>query len=229
MSEEDKALSLVGQINATYRELKEAQHSSVVKAITLGDLLVKAKEAVGHGKWADWLKKHCSEISHSTANVYMNLAKNSAKFEDPANSQRAVNSIVEKDLSIRAAIALLKTDAEKAEAEARRAARKAERDATKAAEEAAAKAANRSQDLATVLVDKAPDELLLAIGDKEKEDELFKQQLRSLTPSSVVDLLGEVWQVDQLRRLGEYITDHLKRKATPPIGPHPVQAEARAQ
>jgi hypothetical protein len=142
----------------------------------------------------------------------MNLAKNSAKFEDPTNSQRAVNSIVEKDLSIRGAVAMLKTDAEKAEAEKRRAAKKAERDVEKAAKQAAARAATKSQDLATVLEDKAPDELLLAIGDKEKKDELLKQQLKHLSPYTVVDALAEVWEVDQLKRLGEQIANYLKRK-----------------
>src|SRR5262245_46944705 len=109
MSDEDKGLSYVGQINATYRELKEAQHGSLVKAITLGQLLNDAKDAVGkHGKWADWLKKHCPEISHRTANVYMNLAKHKDKFIDDqgaeANSQRAANLVVSEDLSIREAI-----------------------------------------------------------------------------------------------------------------------------
>jgi hypothetical protein len=242
MSDEEKALSLVGPIKATYRELVEASQSYLVKGILLGELLNTAKEAVGHGNWAKWLKKHCSEISHSTANVYVKLAKHKEKFIDDekaqANSQRAAIFGVEEDLSIREALERVnKADggglaAEKDKKREEREKKKAEREAKRKAEEAEKRAALQRQDLAVVLEDKAPDEVLDAIGDdKEKKVELLKQQLKYQSPSTVSNVLAEVWDVDLLKMLGDEIAAHVRRKAATPstvIRPRSMQAEARA-
>jgi hypothetical protein len=182
-------------------------------------LLNLAHETVYHGHWETWFKEQAFAFSRRSATRYMRLAKEREKLEDERNWPRVAKMAAEGELSIRAAEELLKpeqSEADKAKAEADAAATKAAREAAKAAEAEAAKAAMKSRDLAVVLEDKAPDELLLAIGpDKEKKDGLLKQQLKSLTLYSLVDFLAEVWEVDQLRRLGEQIADHVKRKAEP--------------
>lgn len=232
MTEQVRGLSYVPQIKEAYAELIATNESKLKLGLKLGGLLNDAKDAVGKKRqWMKFREDYFPEISHSTANVYMNLAKNKHKFDDnPANSQRAVNLMVEKDLSIRGAIELLKTEDEKAAAKAKKEKERAEKETKKKAEADAAKAAAKSQDLAVVLEDKAPDELLLALGsDKEKKDELLKQQLKSLTPYSLVDFLAKVWEVDQLRRLGEEIADHVKRKAEPaPVLRRPAVTGAQA-
>ena len=80
---------------------------------------------------------HFREISHSTANVYMQLAENKDLLDDPSKSQHAVNLLVEKDLSICGALEALKyalkTPQEQAKADAASKAQKAEKEAEKLA------------------------------------------------------------------------------------------------
>jgi hypothetical protein len=72
---------------------------SLVHAIEAGEALLEAKEQMNHGEWLPWLRDNC-EMSESTAQVYMRLAK--YKDEVLANPQRAA------DLSIRAALDALR-------------------------------------------------------------------------------------------------------------------------
>ena len=216
-----RALSYVQQIKEVFAELGKANTNKLQCAIKLGGLLNDAKEALGKkGNWMELRSHHFREISHSTANVYMQLATAYKELlDDPANSQHAVNFLVEKDLSIRGALEALKRDKtdpkELAKADALRKAEKAKRDAEKIAkaEAEAARAAASSGDLAAVLEDKAPDELLLAITDKEKKTELLKRQLRDLNPHHVFNLLAEVWASDDdFELLGRAIADRLKSR-----------------
>jgi hypothetical protein len=216
-----KALSYVQQIKEVFAELGKANTNKLQCAIKLGGLLNDAKEPLDKkGNWMEFRSAHFREISHSTANVYMQLATAYKELlDDPANSQHAVNFLVEKDLSIRGALEALKRDKtdpkELAKADALRKAEKAKRDAEKIAkaEAEAARAAASSGDLAAVLEDKAPDELLLAITDKEKKTELLKRQLRDLNPHHVFNLLAEVWASDDdFELLGRAIADRLKSR-----------------
>jgi hypothetical protein len=43
-------------------------------ALRVGDLLLKAKKLVDHGRWIDWLKSHC-DLSERSAQGYMRLAR----------------------------------------------------------------------------------------------------------------------------------------------------------
>jgi Protein of unknown function (DUF3102) len=104
MTEPVKGLSYIPLIHTAYDILVASHQTSLSHALDLGKLLNDAKEAVGHGGWANWLKTHCPQISHRTANVYMNLAENKDKFDAAANSQRAANFATQGDISIRAAI-----------------------------------------------------------------------------------------------------------------------------
>ena len=215
-----KAASLIPQIVKAHDALTEAEtkgfRQSLELAIELGVLLSLAHEAVYHGHWETWFKAQGFNFSRRSATRYMRLAKEREKLEAEANWPRVAKMAAEGELSIRAAEALLKpeqSEADKAKAEADAAASKAAREAAKIAEAEAAKAAMKSQDLAVVLEDKAPDELLLALGsDKEKKDELLKQQLRLLHPYRVLELLAEVWENENeyLPKLGEAIAAHLR-------------------
>ena len=53
----DKALTLVPQILAAHQEAVSTGKKSLEAAIKCGELLLKAKEAVKHGDWSDWLAK----------------------------------------------------------------------------------------------------------------------------------------------------------------------------
>jgi hypothetical protein len=218
------ALSFVPQIKQVHAALAEAEgkgfQQSLTLAIELGVLLNLAHETVYHGHWETWFNEQGFDFSRRSATRYMRLAREREKLEDERNWPRVAKMAAEGDLSVRAAEKLLKperTDEQKAKATAEATAKKAERDTRKAAEAEDAKAERKSQDLAVVLEDKAPDELLLAIPDKEKKDELLKQQLKYQNPYSVGDILAEVWEVDQLKRLAKAITEHVERKvATKP-------------
>jgi Protein of unknown function (DUF3102) len=221
-----KALSFVPQIKQAHAALAEAEakgfQQSLALAIELGVLLNLAHETVYHGHWENWFNQQGFDFSRRSATRYMRLAREREKLEDERNWPRVAKMAAEGELSVRVAETLLKpqrSEAEKAKAAAEAAAKKAEKDAKKATAAEAAKAARKSQDLADVLEDKAPDEVLLAIGDKEKKEELLKEQLKSLTAYSVVDLLTEVWEVSQLKTLGEQLADYLKRKVTAPAPP----------
>jgi hypothetical protein len=212
--DDPKALSYISQIKETFAELGRANANKLECAIKLGGLLKGAKEALGKkGNWMEFRAAHFREISHSTANVYMQLAENKDLLDDPSNSQHAVNSMVE-DLSIRGALEAmkyaLKTPKERAQADVARKAAKDEKEATRLANAESAeraKAATKSADLATVLSDKAPDELLLALGpDDDKKAELFRQQLKTAKPVKVAMILKDVWKLDDVQLLVSALT-----------------------
>jgi len=66
MTTEDKALSLVLPIKEAHEKAIAAQQSgyaqSLEAAIIAGELLEKAKEAVGPGGWSKWREKHLNDI-----------------------------------------------------------------------------------------------------------------------------------------------------------------------
>ena len=137
-----KALSYVQQIRSAWDELGKASANKLQCAIKLGKLLNDAKDALGKkGDWMEFRAANFREISHNTALVYMRLAKHKDRLDDPDNSQRAVNFLVDKDLSIRGALETLsdtlKTPQERAKADAERKANQAAREAAKIAKQEA--------------------------------------------------------------------------------------------
>lgn len=211
-----KALSYVPQIKEVLAELGRANANKLQCGIKLGGLLNDAKEALGKkGNWMEFRAAHFREISHSTANVYMQLAKYKDLLDTPSNSQRAVNFLVEKDLSIRGALEALeralKPLAEQAKADAARKAKKAEREAARIAKVEADAERKNSTDPAAILEDLEPAEVLENIKE-DKRAELLKRQLRVLHPYRVLDLLAEVWENENeyLPKLAEAIAAHLR-------------------
>jgi len=160
----DKALSLVPQILAAHQEAVSMGKRSLDAAIKCGELLLKAKEAVKHGDWSEWLAKNCPDIADRTARTYMQLADpdNKDKLDDAKRSRGA-------DLGVgaaRAALAKPKTQAEKDQAKARA---KAAKTAKETAIKDAIKAASAS--IEDQLRDLAPDEVLKALEDADWETE----------------------------------------------------------
>jgi hypothetical protein len=170
----DKALSLVPQILAAHQEAVTIGKKSLEAAVKCGELLLKAKEAVAHGDWSDWLGKNCPDIKPRTARTYMQLADpgNKEKLDDAKRSRGA-------DLGVgaaRAALAKPKTEEEKAQA-------KAKANATKAIKEAAIKEAIKaaSASIEDQLRDLAPDEVLKALEDADWETEKLAELADLLT------------------------------------------------
>lgn len=100
---------LVKRINDTLAHIERVTRETVPRAIDLGAMLIKAKADYGaHGKWGQWLKDNCKQVSERTAQLYMKLAEGRAKIEaelakrDPA----AVADLIA-DLSLRGALQLL--------------------------------------------------------------------------------------------------------------------------
>jgi hypothetical protein len=230
-----KALSYVPQIKEVLAELGRANTNKLQCAIKLGGLLHDAKDALGKkGNWMEFRAAHFREISHSTANVYMQLAKYKDLLDDPGNSQRAVNSLVEKDLSIRGALEAMerasKSPAERARADAERKAKKAEREAARIANAEAEAERKSSTDPAAILEDLDPSEVLDAITDKDKKAELLKRQLAQLHPYRVLDLLAEAWANDAeyLPQLGEAIAERLKSHQSQTVKRRPLGDQPQA-
>jgi hypothetical protein len=82
-TEPDKSNSLTdlaARIYAGHVAVQESLKLAVKCAMDTGDMLLEAKEQVGHGEWMDWLRDHC-DMSQRTANLYMRLAKNRKVIE----------------------------------------------------------------------------------------------------------------------------------------------------
>jgi ABC-type enterochelin transport system substrate-binding protein len=73
---------------AVRRGWENGLRESLKQARTAGDLLIKAKEKMGHGYFMAWRQREC-QLSHATANIYMRVARNWAHIE--ANSELVAN------------------------------------------------------------------------------------------------------------------------------------------
>lgn len=76
--------SLVSKIRETYEasiafahDAKKSASLAIEKAVECGQFLIEAKQAVGHGKWLEWLANpnHGWNLSDETARKYMKLAE----------------------------------------------------------------------------------------------------------------------------------------------------------
>ena len=128
MSELDKALSLIPGIKEAHEKAEAAQQTSYNQAleyaIKAGELLMLAKEAVGHGGWANWRQQNLAGIPQTTASLYMRLAEHKEKFRDGRISNSVADLKSKGKLSLRAAAAILpkrpQTLAQKAAIKARK-------------------------------------------------------------------------------------------------------------
>jgi hypothetical protein len=208
---DDKAFSVKDDINALYDELKAGQHTNLVKAVKLGSLLNVAKGAVGHGKWADWLKTNCPKISQRTANVYMKLAEHKDKFIDQdgaeANSQHAANFLVDEDLSIRGAIERVN---------------KAHEGGIKTKPPKPPKPPKPKGDPEVVIGDLAPDEVADIIEDRWDDDkriDLLLAMIRDLKPAEIITAVIEAVGDDAVAKS---VADGINRQLQTPLASRPV-------
>jgi hypothetical protein len=89
---------LASAINEAHLRVEESARAGAEHARHAGELLLQAKEQVGHGNWLPWVKAHC-RFSERTAREYMRVARQWPVID--GNRQRAA------DLSVREAIRLL--------------------------------------------------------------------------------------------------------------------------
>src|SRR5262249_28929745 len=64
---------LAADINVAHDQAAQALRDGIHHAIRAGELLLKAKAQLSHGKWLPWLQANC-EIPERTAQAYMRLA-----------------------------------------------------------------------------------------------------------------------------------------------------------
>jgi hypothetical protein len=95
----DDPAHLAAKIKKELETCKEHSQFLTEHAIQLGELLIQAKKAVGHGRFYQWLDQNC-HLEKRQAQRYMLLAKHRDRFEG-ANASRATH------LSLRAALAVL--------------------------------------------------------------------------------------------------------------------------
>jgi hypothetical protein len=98
---------LAARIRAEHEAVSTALRESVRHAITAGELLVEAKEQLGHGRWLPWLRDHCT-MSERTAQLYMRVAKNRAEVEAQMR-----NGVADLSLNEAAALLMLSSDVRK--------------------------------------------------------------------------------------------------------------------
>src|SRR5215469_5791314 len=93
---------LAKAINERMSAMLTSVRTSVQRAMEIGELLVEAKERVGHGKFETWLSTNC-QLSRASAARYMNLAKQRPKIEE----QLSGKSLNLRDLNLSSAQRLL--------------------------------------------------------------------------------------------------------------------------
>ena len=76
--ETEDLAALAGEIKAAHDLAERTAQQSLDSYRRVGDLLRRAKEQCGHGKWLLWLKENFS-FSRQQAASYMRLAENWAK------------------------------------------------------------------------------------------------------------------------------------------------------
>jgi hypothetical protein len=71
---------LAQQITSHHEAAEAALRTCAEHAMAAGDLLIKAKQQVGHGSFGEWVEYNC-KMSYRTARVYMQLADSRAAIE----------------------------------------------------------------------------------------------------------------------------------------------------
>ena len=74
-----KAISLKGEINANHRECLRAGNETIQHAVQAGELLLQVKSLVPHGQFEKWVKQYC-DFSHDVAKGYMALQRQLSTF-----------------------------------------------------------------------------------------------------------------------------------------------------
>ncbi len=83
-----KMNDLAAQINAEHERALSAVRTSLTHAKNAGELLIRAKQQCGHGKWLPWLAANV-RVSIRVAQNYMSVAERWTELE--ANPQRVAD------------------------------------------------------------------------------------------------------------------------------------------
>jgi hypothetical protein len=78
--------AIAKQINECFAQINKAFGHIFLRALEAGELLTKAKDIVGHGKWLPWLKDNCPNLPERTAQEYMWLADHRKEMEEKIKS-----------------------------------------------------------------------------------------------------------------------------------------------
>ena len=81
---------LAKAINAALSQMMASARITLARAIEIGELLVIAKERVGHGNFEAWVTDHC-QLSYRSARRYMTLARDRTEIEAQAKMANVAN------------------------------------------------------------------------------------------------------------------------------------------
>jgi hypothetical protein len=150
--------STVEQINAAHQAVIAAGNAGLEHAIEAGKLLnimFEKVKAAKEGKWADWLKTNCPKISDRTDSDYRNIAKNETAIKDAVAKDRSSAA-----KSIRWALRLI--------AKPRQSGKKT----PNVKSSAVVTPTPGSPDLADLLSNVSPDEVLIALKEKWEPEQI---------------------------------------------------------
>jgi hypothetical protein len=85
---------LARRINAEHEAGEGAARKGLEHFRAAGEALLKAKRAVGHGNWGDWLKKNI-RCDHSQACRYMKVAREWSNIGAAPNLASALRALTE--------------------------------------------------------------------------------------------------------------------------------------
>ena len=180
---DDKCLTLIPQIHEGYKNSVSAAKGFFEYALECGDLLNRAKETVGKGKWLEWRATHCSFIKQRTASDYMRLA--TAKADGTLNQQALDKLAADGELSIRGAIALLPKR-------------------TRTPSENTPPEPNKNGDETPVVSPNAAGAIQSAQASPDLEE-----LLPTVGPDEVFKVIREKWTLEELAKLARSIDDFL--------------------
>ena len=81
---------LARAINDKLSQMIASARTTLQRAIEIGELLVIAKERVGHGNFEAWVTDHC-QLSYRSARRYMTLARDRTEIEAQAKMAHVAN------------------------------------------------------------------------------------------------------------------------------------------
>jgi hypothetical protein len=89
------AMALLPEIKSRHEEFVRSEKSSLTGAIRIGELLLEAKEIVGHGKWTDWANEWTG-VPTSTRTLCMKLATHKLQITNAVSIREALKSLPKK-------------------------------------------------------------------------------------------------------------------------------------
>jgi hypothetical protein len=143
------------EITAAYEKVLQGDRAAFGSAIAFGEVLLRAQGNSRHGTFGKWLDTNCPSIKKTVAYEYIKLAKPEHRETLEANFRHLGS------FSMRGAMRLILTEAQRQQRQQKAAATRARR---KAEAEKATQPGQGSPDLANLLQITEPDELLIVLS-----------------------------------------------------------------